>query len=230
MSFLDATPKTSPSTPSKGKSFPFYLQYGTKKKITILNSMEDEEPIQYIKFHQVPVTGEDGKTQTQKVLCLNYKSDSEEDSGCPMCDHYGDLIQEGEKPDWKTGLKAKQALPMSILSEETDKEGNIKEYRKVRFSNSYDQKFIAEKLADYKAETGEDLDIRGLVFMASRAEEPESGPKPAGVGELELLLTGFKTRDLSGDDTAIPFTMEEILQDHFIHEESEIKNIMSPYM
>lgn len=231
-SFLDSSPSTKKS--GGGKNYPFYLKYGNNSTIIMLNSYEDppEDQIQPVKYHEM---SEDGDSKNRKrFLCLDYKSDNKENAECPACIYYNSLSKaDRDELDWTLGAKVKETLPMSILVIDNSDPDNIKYWKKIRFTNEYDKKFIRNKISEYKQETGEDLDVRGLVFKAVRDEMPDSGPKPSAVGNLELPLTGFKVFDFSkleesGIDTKA-YTNQEVLDEYFVQDEDKVREIMKKF-
>jgi len=229
-SFLDSSPSTKKSG-GGGTNYPFYLKYGTSATIIMLNSYDDppEEQIQPVKYHEM---SEDGDVKNRKrFLCLDYKTDNKENATCPACIYYNSLSkEERDELDWTLGAKVKETLPMSILVVDNSDPENIKYWKKVRWTNEYDKKFIRNKIAEYKEETGEDLDVRGLTFKAVRDEMPDSGPKPSAVGNLELPLTGFKVFDLDSlDMDTKAYTNQQVLDDHFVTDEDQIREIMKKF-
>lgn len=231
MSFLDATPKQ--TTKSSGSNnYPYFQKYNTKHTIILLNSLQDEDQIQYIKYHPTQIKNDKGKAFPGRVLCPDYKSENAENATCPLCIHYNSLSdQEVKDLDWTSSLKSKSVLPMTILVVDNSDPENIKYWKKVRLSTDYDKNFIIEKLKEYKEAKGKDLDTRGLMLTCSRGPEPEGGGRrPAAIGELELGISGLEVFDLETIEfNTEAYTMQQVLDDHFIQDEETIEELMSEY-
>lgn len=221
----------------------FSLAYGESAELVLLDSQDDppEDQPQYIKSHMMRITAESGKKYNKRVQCPDYKKDlATEDSECPLCSHWASLTKEEKKDvDWTVGYRAKQELPMSFLVRKENEDGEMEEYRTIRFASdlkkdwddevSLEQKLIKDAFdAAVKNKIGDDT--RGLTFVVSRGSKPKNGPKPAAIGEISIPITGISYTELDDDNPEHKaYTMSEILEQHVVTDPEQIANLMKPF-